>query len=164
MVRIVSKRLSSLMMLLTLVIMSFKIHIDKVKVSISCDDHPDILCSSSCDIIATLETNHARKQDLGGEVESLKSCVAWLTKGEYKHKEILIKNTMYVEKRALGSYPNPTEVVESLELKVASLRRLAHIVNIVGSPAIIQWSVLFCNITKFLFWNVIIFLAKLPYF
>lgn len=86
----------------------------KVNASTSCDDLLDI----SCDITSSSKTNHAREKELQSEIASLKSCVARLTKGEYKHKEILMMNALYFNKKGLGCFPNPVKrVIKTPEIK-----------------------------------------------
>ena len=83
------------------------------------------LALSSCNIIPSSKTNRAREQELTKEIANLKSCVARLTKGEYKHKEILMRNAMYYDKRGIGCFPNPVEkITKSPEIKMCFIKEV----------------------------------------
>ena len=101
------------------------IDVVKVNASTSYNDLLNITCSSSCDTISSSKTNHVREQELMNEIANLNLCVAWLTKGEYKHKKILMKNAIYYNKRGLGCFLNPMDnITKSPEIKKCFIKKV----------------------------------------
>jgi hypothetical protein len=73
--------------------------------------------------------------ELMKEVESLKSSMAKLTRGEHKHKEMLFHHARDFGKRGLGSYPWPTKAKPNpRRSRQASSKKWVPIVNIAKSP------------------------------
>ena len=68
---------------------------------------------------------NAREKDLMDEIESLRTSVARLSKGEVKHKEILFQHAKAFNKRGLGSFPVPNKgKVPSPELKTSFIKEV----------------------------------------
>jgi hypothetical protein len=81
-----------------------------------------------------------REIELMEQVESLESSMKKLTRGEYKHKEILVHHARDYGKRALGTFPETNKgTIPSSEIKPSLVK---NIVNIAKSPVIIPGSAL----------------------
>ena len=67
--------------------------------------------------------NVSRERELERQVESLKSSVEKLTRGELKHKEILYKNVRDFGKKELGSFLEPNKAKKlSPEIKTSFIK------------------------------------------
>ena len=77
----------------------------KVNASTSCDDL--LIDDNATNVLPELVSS--RENELMDQVASLKTSVDKLSRGEYKHKEILFSNARDFGKRGLGSFLEPNK-------------------------------------------------------
>jgi len=93
----------------------------KVNASTSCED---LLPNPPMTNLAP-KCSQAREKELEEEIESLRSCVAKLSKGEYLHQEMLFHHSRGFGKRGLGSFPEPNEgTTPSPEIKKCFIKEV----------------------------------------
>jgi len=93
----------------------------KVNASTSCDDL--LIDDNATNVLPKLVLS--REKELMYQVASLKISVDKLSRGEYKHKEILFNNARDFGKWGLGSFPEPNRgITPSPEIKTSFLKEV----------------------------------------